>query len=180
MWCVVRNPVICSMGIAMDHLTHWPPGNVGLIFKSTIFKCLIQNRNLGTGSVITLRWMPQILTNEKSTLVQVMAWCHQATSHYLNQCWPSSMSSYDITRPQWIKQQVSIEKFDFHSNHVARNPVTYVMDDTLHLVTLVTIGYIWVHAIFTKSYTFHIYTLTCTNDHNVYLSPCYIHHTSCI
>ena len=22
-----------------------------------------------------------------STLVQVMAWCHQATSHYLNQCW---------------------------------------------------------------------------------------------
>ena len=24
---------------------------------------------------------------ENSTLVQVMAWCHQATSHYLSQCW---------------------------------------------------------------------------------------------
>ena len=24
----------------------------------------------------------------KSTLVQVMAWCRQAPSHYLNQCWP--------------------------------------------------------------------------------------------
>ena len=24
----------------------------------------------------------------RSTLVQVMAWCHQATSNYLNQCWP--------------------------------------------------------------------------------------------
>ena len=27
----------------------------------------------------------------KSTLVQVMAWCHQAPSHYLNQCWPCCM-----------------------------------------------------------------------------------------
>ena len=26
-----------------------------------------------------------------TTLVQVMAWCHQATSHYLSQCWPRSM-----------------------------------------------------------------------------------------
>ena len=25
-------------------------------------------------------------TDNKSTLVQVMAWCHQAASHYLNQC----------------------------------------------------------------------------------------------
>ena len=29
----------------------------------------------------------------KSTLVQVMAWCHQAPSYYLNQCWPSSVLS---------------------------------------------------------------------------------------
>ena len=31
-----------------------------------------------------------------------MAWCHQATSHYLNQCWPRSMSPYGVTRPQWV------------------------------------------------------------------------------
>ena len=30
-----------------------------------------------------------------STLVQVMAWCHQAPSHYLNQCWLS------INMDQW-------------------------------------------------------------------------------
>ena len=29
---------------------------------------------------------------------QVMAWCHQATSRYLSQCWPSSMLPYVITR----------------------------------------------------------------------------------
>ena len=33
------------------------------------------------------------LTDDKSTLVQVMAWCRQATSHYLSQCWPRYMHS---------------------------------------------------------------------------------------
>ena len=54
-----------------------------------------------------LRWMPQDLTDDKSTLVQVMAWCHQATSHYLSQCWPRSLLPYGVTRPQWVKQKSS-------------------------------------------------------------------------
>ena len=41
--------------------------------------------------------MSRDLTDDKSTLVQVMAWCLQATSHYLNQCWPRSMSPYGVT-----------------------------------------------------------------------------------
>ena len=41
--------------------------------------------------------MLQYLTNKKSTLVQVMAWCHQATINYLSQCWPRPMSSYGVT-----------------------------------------------------------------------------------
>ena len=49
---------------------------------------------------------PRDLTDDKSTLVQVMAWCCQATSHYLTQSWPSSMSTYGITRPQWVKDGV--------------------------------------------------------------------------
>ena len=39
-----------------------------------------------------LRWMPHDLTDDESTLVQVMAWCRQATSHYLSKCWLSSLS----------------------------------------------------------------------------------------
>ena len=31
-----------------------------------------------------------------------MAWCRQATSHYLSRCWPRSLSPYDVTRPQWV------------------------------------------------------------------------------
>ena len=30
-----------------------------------------------------------------------MAWCRQATSHYLSQCWPRSVLPYDVTRPLW-------------------------------------------------------------------------------
>ena len=39
-------------------------------------------------------------TDDKSTLLQAMAWCHQAPSHYLSQCWPRSVSPYGITRLQ--------------------------------------------------------------------------------
>ena len=46
--------------------------------------------------------MSQDLT-DKSTLVQVMAWCREATSHYLNLCWPISPTPCDVTRPQWVK-----------------------------------------------------------------------------
>ena len=45
--------------------------------------------------------MPQDLADDKSILVQVMAWCRQATSHYLSQCWPRYLSPYGVTGPQW-------------------------------------------------------------------------------
>ena len=41
-------------------------------------------------------------TDDKSTLVQVMAWCRQATSHYLSQGWPRFILPYGVTRPQWV------------------------------------------------------------------------------
>ena len=43
------------------------------------------------------------LMDDKSTLVQVMAWCHQATSLYLSQCWPRLMSPYGVSRPWRVK-----------------------------------------------------------------------------
>ena len=49
-----------------------------------------------------LRWIAQNTFDDKSTLVQVMAWCRQAPSHYLSQCWHRSKPPYDITRPQWV------------------------------------------------------------------------------
>ena len=40
--------------------------------------------------------------DDKASLVQVMAWCHQAPSHYLEQCWQNSTIPYGITRPEWL------------------------------------------------------------------------------
>ena len=52
--------------------------------------------------------MPLDLTDDKSTLVQVMVWCRQATSHYLSQCWPRSMAPNGVTRPQWVNRTMPI------------------------------------------------------------------------
>ena len=71
-------------------------------FRKVIFKLDLVNGGRGISYEIALRWMPQDLTDNKSTLLQVMAWCRQARSHYLSQCWPRSMSPYGITRLQWV------------------------------------------------------------------------------
>ena len=47
-------------------------------------------------------------TDDKWTLVQVMAWCRQATNHYLSQCWPISMLPYGVIRPQWVNFLIEI------------------------------------------------------------------------
>ena len=57
-------------------------------FRKVIFKLTLVNGYWGISDEIVLRWMPKDLTDDTSTLVQVMAWCHQATNHYLSQCWP--------------------------------------------------------------------------------------------
>ena len=56
----------------------------------------------GISCEIAIIWMSLDFTDDQSTLVQVMAWCHQATSHYLSQYWPRSLSPYGLTRPQWF------------------------------------------------------------------------------
>ena len=56
---------------------------------------------------IALRWKSLNRIDVKSTLVQVMAWCRQASSHYLSQCWPRSVSPCGVTRPQWFKRMPS-------------------------------------------------------------------------
>ena len=55
---------------------------------------------LYTSCETDLKWVPQNPTDEKS---QAIPWCHQATCHYLSQCWPSFMASYGITGPWWVK-----------------------------------------------------------------------------
>ena len=50
----------------------------------------------GTPCEIDLRLLSMDLAADRSTF-QVMAWCRQATSHYLRQYWPRSLSPYGVT-----------------------------------------------------------------------------------
>ena len=80
------------------------PGKSGCDFKNSIFNLVSMTGICKTSYANILRWMPQDLTDGKSTLVQVMAWCRQAPSHYLSHCWPRSMTPNGVTRPQWVNQ----------------------------------------------------------------------------
>ena len=69
-----------------------------------IFEIISVIDGWGISCELALRWMSLDLTDDKSTLVQVIAWCRQATSHYLSQWWLRSLSSYGVTRHQWVKR----------------------------------------------------------------------------
>ena len=73
-----------------SHFNSLAPGKCGSDFWKINFKLVTQNGSLRTQC---LRWIQENTFDDKSTLVEVMAWCHQAASHYLSQCWPKSMSS---------------------------------------------------------------------------------------
>ena len=68
--------------------------------NSLAFRSLCPITTWALADEIAPRWMPQNLTNEKSTQVQVMAWCRQTTRQYLSRCWPKSMKPYGVSRPQ--------------------------------------------------------------------------------
>ena len=98
-WWWWYNPcrLICQYVNSLD------PGRFQFHFRLVILKLTLVNGGWGISYEIALRWMPLDITDDKSTLVQVMAWCRQATSHYLTQCWPRSMSPNGVTNPQWVK-----------------------------------------------------------------------------
>ena len=56
---------------------NWPLGDFNEIFH----RIPVVDRSIHCD--IALRWMSLYLTNDKPTLVQVMAWCLMAPSHYL-------------------------------------------------------------------------------------------------
>ena len=79
------------------------PRKFELKFREVMFKLILMIDGWGVFHEIAQRWTSLNLTEDKSTLVQVMAWCRQATSHYLSQCWPRPMSPYGAIRPQWVR-----------------------------------------------------------------------------
>ena len=87
-----NNSLVVSKYIA-KRFNSLAPGRSECDSKTVIFYLVLLMGILRSSHDNALQWIPQDLTDDKSTLVQVMAWCRQATSHYLSSCWPSSMTS---------------------------------------------------------------------------------------
>ena len=108
-------------------LTHCPWVNVCIDYECVIFTYVIVTTFLSINIAITLRWMVQDPFHNKSTLVQIIAWCHQATSRELSQYWPRSLSLYGITRTQWVNSLNSLPSF----GNVCSAPQSQLNDGTV-------------------------------------------------
>ena len=66
-------------------------------FKNVISQHMLLIKFMSISCENALRCMPRDTFDDKSALVQLMAWYHQATSHYMSQCRPRSMLPYELT-----------------------------------------------------------------------------------
>ena len=84
------------------------------------FKCVISQQSIiismvSISSEMSPRRIPQLdFIYHKSTLAKVMTWCHRATSHWFNHCWPRFISPNGITRRQWIILLLSVSTIILH------------------------------------------------------------------
>ena len=108
------------------------PGRPGCQFKTAIFNLVLLIGIFTSSKDNALRWMPRDLTDDKSTLDQVLAWCRQATSHYLIKCWPSSMSPYSVLGPQWVNIIIL--------DHIMKDSVYHLRNGSLiHYMGLISV-----------------------------------------
>ena len=87
------------------------PGRFGWKFTKVILKLTLIIDDCSISCKIALRGMSLDRTDDNATLAQVMAWCRQATSHYLSQCWPRSLLPCGITSPQWVNTLILFHLF---------------------------------------------------------------------
>ena len=99
---------------ALFKVTLLGPEGCGNNFRCEIFKLSLWIDIFNTSCKIGLRWVPQDSiddTDDKSTLVQVRAWCLMAPSPYLNQCWPIFMLPDGVIRRQWVQESYGACKY---------------------------------------------------------------------
>ena len=83
--------LVMHMCTSMNH-KYIPVAVASLWFKKYNFQFRVADRYPDLLMIcIILGLLPRDLADDKSTLIQVMALCCQATRHYLSQCWPRSI-----------------------------------------------------------------------------------------
>ena len=78
-----------------DSETKWPTST------DNIFKIISVNE-IGVLVKISVEFVPKIPIDNEPALVQNIGYgTEEATSHYMDQWWPKSQSSYGLIGPQW-------------------------------------------------------------------------------
>ena len=77
----------------------WRAWQNDLHYADDIFKHIFFNENIWSSIKFSLK---------RSASIQGMAWCRQATSHFLSKSGPRSVSPYCVTLPQWVKMHAEI------------------------------------------------------------------------
>ena len=82
LWVCTETPARISFaGVFRLGINSLPPGRFEWNFREEIFMLNLLIDGWGIPSDIALRWLSINLNDDKSTLVQVMAWCRLATGH---------------------------------------------------------------------------------------------------
>ena len=112
-WLVVSHAsamvIVKCTGSFWVHFNSLAPGIYGSDCKTVISEHMLWTNFMSTTCIITFRWMPKNVFDNKSTWVQVKAWCHQAKSFYLSQCWPRFVLSHGTIRLRWVNS-LALEK----------------------------------------------------------------------
>ena len=84
------NPLTPGRSMSDVALTHLPKDKMAII-SYNIFKWIFMNKTFRILIQISLQFVPGCPIHNRSAFVNIMAWC-QIGSHYLNRCWPSSLT----------------------------------------------------------------------------------------
>ena len=79
-----RSPLLDIHSVTVNTMK---PIQNGRHFADDIFKCIFLNQNVWISLNISLKFVSKGPINNIPALIQIMVWCRQATSHYLNQWW---------------------------------------------------------------------------------------------
>ena len=83
-----------------------PPGQNGCHFADNIFICIFVNEQICILIHIPLKFLPKDLIDNKSTLVQVMAWCRTGDKPLPEPMLPSSLTHIRSSRSRWVQLMV--------------------------------------------------------------------------
>ena len=90
------------------------PRQNGRRFPDDIFKWIFLNENVWISINISLKFVPMGLINNIPALVQIMAWRRQGDKPLSEPRMESLLTHICVTRPQWVKPDLSNHEFRLH------------------------------------------------------------------